>query len=165
MAYLFFFDKQGHRGLSPEAPQAMRTHVGDTFAEWISHSAHFTMNPLPLAEGWHHVVMVLEWCRHQSRTEFQPQAVQSLAMSEWDSTPQFVGSAPLSAMRVGPADESGGVCGNRTALTRPLRRLSKAKPISKGGNSSPSSPDWVGADSDEYLTVSEAAGGQSRRRR
>ena len=47
MAYLFFFDKQGHRGLSLEATQALRTHVGDAFTEWISRSAHFAVNPLP----------------------------------------------------------------------------------------------------------------------
>ena len=63
MAYLFF-DKQGHRELSLEAAQAMRTYVGDMFAEWIFHSAHFAMIPLPLAEGWCHAVMVSEQCRH-----------------------------------------------------------------------------------------------------
>ena len=38
----------------------MQTDVGETFAEWISHSAHFAMKPLPLVEGWHHVVMASE---------------------------------------------------------------------------------------------------------
>ena len=83
-----FFNKQGCRGLSLKATRAMRTHVGDAFAEWISHSAHFTVNPLPLLEGWHHAVVASEWHRHQLRTKFQPQAIQSLATSKSDSTPQ-----------------------------------------------------------------------------
>ena len=52
MAYLFFFNKQGHQELTYEAAQAIRAHVGEAFAEWISCSAHFTVNPLPLVEGW-----------------------------------------------------------------------------------------------------------------
>ena len=52
MAYLFFFGKQGCRGLAFDAAQIIRTHVGEVFAEWISHSAHFAVIPLPLAEGW-----------------------------------------------------------------------------------------------------------------
>ena len=51
MAYLFFFDKHGHRGLKYDAAQALRTHVVEAFSEWISCSAHFTVIPLPLAEG------------------------------------------------------------------------------------------------------------------
>ena len=50
-AYLFF-NKQGHRGLKHDAAQALRTHVAEAFSEWISHSAHFTVIPLPLAESW-----------------------------------------------------------------------------------------------------------------
>ena len=33
--YLFFFDKQGHKGLTFEAAQSMRAHMGEAFAEWI----------------------------------------------------------------------------------------------------------------------------------
>ena len=52
MAYLFFFDKQGCRGLTFYTTQTLRTHVGEAFAEWISHSAHFDVIPLLLVEGW-----------------------------------------------------------------------------------------------------------------
>ena len=86
-------------------------------------------------------------------------------MSKSNSTPPLVGSAPPSAMRVGPTDKAGGVCGNRIASTRPHGRPPKAKPIREGGNSPPSSPDQGGADSDGYSTVSEAVSGQCRRRR
>ena len=50
-AYLLFFNKQGHKGLTLKAAQTLRTHVGEAFTEWISHSAHFVVILLPLAEG------------------------------------------------------------------------------------------------------------------
>ena len=82
MAYLFF-NKQGRCSLIHEAAQAMQAHVREAFAEWISHSAHFAVNPLPLAEGWCHVV------KHQSdegaRAECQGLAINALALSESDS--------------------------------------------------------------------------------
>ena len=55
-AYLFFFNKQGCKGLALEAAQTLRNHMGEVFTEWISHSAHFTVILLPLAEGWHWAV-------------------------------------------------------------------------------------------------------------
>ena len=61
MAYLFFYNKQGLSGLSHETARAIQTHVLETFAEWISCSAHFAVNPLPLAEGWHHMVTPMKW--------------------------------------------------------------------------------------------------------
>ena len=51
-AYLFFYEKQGHRGLGHDAMDAVRTHVEEAFSEWISHSAHFTISHLPLREAW-----------------------------------------------------------------------------------------------------------------
>ena len=51
-AYLFFYNKQGHRGLGQNAADAVRTHVEEAFSEWISHSAHFNMSLLPLMEAW-----------------------------------------------------------------------------------------------------------------
>ena len=51
-AYLFFYDKQGHRGLGQDATHAVQTHVEEAFSEWISHSAHFTISLFPLMEVW-----------------------------------------------------------------------------------------------------------------
>ena len=51
-AYLFFYDKQGHRGLGQDTAHAIETHVEETFSEWISHSAHFAISLLPLVEAW-----------------------------------------------------------------------------------------------------------------
>ena len=51
-AYLFFYDKQGHRGLKQDVTENLQTHVAEAFSEWISQSAHFVVILLPLAEGW-----------------------------------------------------------------------------------------------------------------
>ena len=70
MAYLFFFDKQGHRGLKYDATQALRMHVAEVFSEWISHSAHFAVIPLPLMEGWCQAVATSERHWQRSRVEY-----------------------------------------------------------------------------------------------
>ena len=51
-AYLFFYDKQGHRGLGQDTTCVIRAHMEEAFSEWISHSAHFTISLLPLVEAW-----------------------------------------------------------------------------------------------------------------
>ena len=51
MANLFLFNNQGRRKLAFDATQTLRTHVGEVFAEWISHSVHFAVIPLPLVKG------------------------------------------------------------------------------------------------------------------
>ena len=66
IAYLFFFDKQVRHGLMHEATQAMQAHVREAFMGWISCSAHFAVNPLPLVEGWHCMVAASEQYRHWS---------------------------------------------------------------------------------------------------
>ena len=60
MAYLFFFDNQGHRGLKDDATQALRKHMVEAFLEWISCSAHFAIIPLPLVDGWCQAVAASE---------------------------------------------------------------------------------------------------------
>ena len=52
IAYLFFYDKQGHQGLGQDAMDAVWTHVEEAFSEWISCSAHFTISLFPLMEVW-----------------------------------------------------------------------------------------------------------------
>ena len=87
MAYLFFFDKQGCRGLKYDATPALRTPVVEAFSEWISCSAHFSIIPLPLTEGWHWAVATSERCQQRSRVEYQDHPMQNLISSELDSTP------------------------------------------------------------------------------
>ena len=42
-AYLFFYDKQGCRGLKQDATETLQTHVAEAFSEWISCPAHFVI--------------------------------------------------------------------------------------------------------------------------
>ena len=51
-AYLFFYDKQGCRGLGQDTVYAIWAYVEDTFSGWISCSTHFTISLLPLMEVW-----------------------------------------------------------------------------------------------------------------
>ena len=65
LAYLFFYDRHGHQGLTKEAALAICSHLADTFAEWIGRSAHFEVVPLPLDEGCHCAPSAQERCRQQ----------------------------------------------------------------------------------------------------
>ena len=65
-AYLFFYDKQDHRGLEQDAMDAIQTHVEEAFLESISCSAHFNISLLPLMEAWQQSITAsimhqLEW--------------------------------------------------------------------------------------------------------
>ena len=51
-AYLFFYDKQGHRGLGQDTTYAIHTHMEEAFSGRISNSTHFTSSLLPLMEVW-----------------------------------------------------------------------------------------------------------------
>ena len=51
-AYLFFYDKQGCRGLRQDTVHAIRTRMEEAFSEWILRSAHFTISLFPLMEAW-----------------------------------------------------------------------------------------------------------------
>ena len=82
--------------------------MGKAFAEWISHSVYFAVNPIPLAEGWCHAMVASEQHRHWSQAEYPVRLVLNLASSELDSIPLFVGSPP-STVRTGPAEDIG--CG------------------------------------------------------
>ena len=68
-AYLFFYDKQGHRGLEQDAADAVWTHVEEAFSEWISCSTHFTISLLPLMEAWQQSVAASDCQRLRSQAE------------------------------------------------------------------------------------------------
>ena len=124
-AYLFFFDKQGHRGLKYDAAQALRTHMVDAFSEWISHSAHFAVIPLPLVEGWHRAVATSERCQQRSRVEYQDHPMHNLISSESDSAPHLVGSASTSMAHLGQTEETGGGHTPRAPNSQPRGRPPK----------------------------------------
>ena len=89
------FLTNSHQGPTLEATHAMRVHVGEVFSEWISHSAHFAVNPIPLAKGWHYAMAASDRNRQQSRVKYPGRPGPNLASSELDSNPELVGSAPL----------------------------------------------------------------------
>ena len=68
-AYLFFYDKQGRHSLRWDTMHTIRTHMEEAFSEWISRSAHFTINPLPLREAWRCAAIALDWRRLRGRVE------------------------------------------------------------------------------------------------
>ena len=82
--------------------------MGEVFAEWISHSVHFAVIPLPLAEGWHWAVAMSEQCHQRSRVEYQGCPMMNLISSESDSTLQLVGNTPPPVEEMSPAEEAGG---------------------------------------------------------
>ena len=108
MAYLFFYNKQGHWGLKQDSTETLQAHVAEAFSECISHSAHFVVILLPLAEGWWRAMAAsYRWCQ-RSRTEYSDCPVLCMVSSEPDSTLPLVGSAPPSTAWMGQIKERGG---------------------------------------------------------
>ena len=107
VAYLFFLD---YRGLKHDASQTFRMHVVEAFSEWIFHSTHFAVIPLPLAEGWLQAVATSERHWQRSRVEHPDCPMHNLISSKSDSTLQLVGSAPTSMTCLGQTEETGGGC-------------------------------------------------------
>ena len=160
MAYLFFFDKQGRHSLMHEAIWAMQAHVGEAFAEWISHSAQFAVNPLPLAEGLCCMVVASDRHRHQLWADCPGPVIPTLASTESNSALQLVGSAPPSTTRLGSTEDNGGNKSARSTTARLWGRPPKVPLMVRGGGNSPPYSSKLGeADSDGYSMVSEAPGG------
>ena len=72
LAYLFFYDRHGCRGLTKEAALAICSHIAEAFAECIGRSAHFDAVPLLLDEGCQHATAAQEKHRQHIRTQEQP---------------------------------------------------------------------------------------------
>ena len=60
IAYLFFYDRHGHDGLTKEAALAICSHLADAFVEWIGRSVHSKVVPLLLEEGCYLATAVQE---------------------------------------------------------------------------------------------------------
>ena len=97
-------------------------YVVETFSEWISHSFHFTVILLRLAEGWHWAVATSERCQQRSRVKFQDCPMHNLISSELDSALQLVGSTPTSMARLGQTKETGAGCTPRAPISQPRGR-------------------------------------------
>ena len=104
-AYLFFYDKQGRRGLGQDAMNAVRTHMEKAFSECISHSSHFNISLLPLMETWWWSVAAFDHRRLRSRAENFAHNTPVGAAQEPDSSSQLVGSAPQQAGRASGVGE------------------------------------------------------------
>ena len=166
MVYLFFSDKQGHRGLTSDTTQALWMHVAEVFSEWISSSAYFVIIPLPLVEGWWQPVAALDRHCHRSRVEYPDHPVPNLISSKSDSMPLLVGSALPSAAWMGQTEETGGGHTPKVPTSWPRGRPPKTCPVKDGtGNSLPSSPERDGTDSDRYSMENEAQSTHHHRRR
>ena len=98
-AYLFFYNKQGYRGLGQDAADAVRTHVEEVFSEWILHSAHFNISLLLLMEVWWWSVAASDCRRLRSWVENSAHNTPVGVARESDSSSQLVGSAPQQAGR------------------------------------------------------------------
>ena len=98
-AYLFFYDKQGRRGLGQDTADAVQAHVEEAFLEWILCSAHFNISLLPLMEAWQQSVAASNHRRLRSRAENSAHNMPVGVAWESDSSSQLVGSAPQQAKR------------------------------------------------------------------
>ena len=95
LAYLFFYERHGHQGLTKEAALAMCSHLADTFAEWIGRSAHSEAVPLLLEEGCCCTTAAQERCRQHIQTLEQPSLPIHMAGSASSgSSQQLVGRVP-----------------------------------------------------------------------
>ena len=131
-------------------------HVVEAFSEWISHSTHFTIIPLPLVEGWCQAVATSERHWQRSRAEHPVCPMHNLISSKSDSTLQLVGNAPTSMAHLGQTEETGGGCSPRAPISRPRGRHPKGHVVKDGPENSPSSsPDRGGANSDGYSTAED----------
>ena len=78
-----------------EASSAIRSHLADTFAEWIRRSMHFKVVPLLLEEECHCMTAAQERCRQQIWTQEQPSLPIHVAGSaSSESLQQLVGRVP-----------------------------------------------------------------------
>ena len=94
LAYLFFYDQHGYRGLSKEEAQAMRSHIADAFAEWIGRSAHFNVVPLLLEAGWQCTAVMQERRRQHVQPLEEPILSVHASKSTGSGSSQLVGGVP-----------------------------------------------------------------------
>ena len=166
IAYLFFYDKQGHWGLGQDAVHAVQTHVEEAFSEWISRSAHFTISLFPLMEAWWQLVAASDRRRLRGRAENPVHNIPVVAAKGSDSLSQLVGSAPQQVGRASGVEEvTEARLTTHTGVAQLCRRPLKSQCTTVGrGGLPPSSLDRGAPDSDGYSTASETAGHRHRHR-
>ena len=142
-AYLFFYDKQGHRGLGQDAMHSVWTHVEEAFSEWISCSAHYAISLLPLMEAWQQSVAAPDCRRLRGWVENPVHNIPVVAARESDFSGQLVGSAPQQDGRASEVEEvTEARLTTCTGAVQPCRRPPKSQCTTVGGGGlPPSSPD------------------------
>ena len=105
-AYLFFYDKQGHRGLGQDTAYVIWAHMKEAFSEWILRSAHFAISLLPLVEAWQWAVAASDCRRLRSWAENPAPRIPVVTAGESDSLVQLVGSTPQQAGRLTTVEET-----------------------------------------------------------
>ena len=165
-AYLFFYDRQGHHGLSQDTTCAIWAHVEEAFSEWISCSAHFAVSLLPLVEAWRWALAISDHRQLRGQAENPTPVIPVMTAGESDSSVQLVGSTPQQTGRSTTVEESADA--RPTTHAGPVcqhGRPPKSQVTIVGWGGSPaSSPDRGALDSDCYSTASKTAGHWHHRR-
>ena len=159
-AYLFFYDKQGHCGLDQDTAYVIQAHVEEAFSEWVSCSAHFAINLLPLVEAWWWAVATSNHQRLRGWAENPTPRIPVVTVGESDSSVQLMGSTPQQAGRLTTVEEMADARPTthvQTACQCRQPPKSQVTVVDRGG-SPPSSPERGALDSDGYSTASEATG-------
>ena len=93
-AYLFFYDKQGHRGLRQDTAYVIWAHMEEAFSEWISSSSHLAISLLPLVKAWWWAVAASDHQRLRGWAENLTPRIPVVTAGESDSLVQLVGVHP-----------------------------------------------------------------------
>ena len=140
IAYLFFYDKQGHRGLGQDAVDAVRIHMEEAFSEWISCSAHITISLFPLMEAWQQSVAASNCQRLRGQVENPVHNIPVVAARGSDSSGQLVGSAPQQVGRASGVEEvTEARLTTHMGAAQPCGRPLKSQCTTVGGGGSPPS--------------------------
>ena len=138
LAYLFFYNRHGHWGLTKEAALAICSHLADTFAEWIERSTHFKAVSLLLDKGCRHAMVAQERCRQHIQTQEQPSLpFHAAGTASSGSSLRLVGRAPpIPEGQDGAAEQEM----PRASVGRLCRCPTKVRltPGGRGGGSPPS---------------------------
>ena len=143
----------------------MRSHLADTFAEWIGRSAHFEVVPLLLEEGCWCVTAAQERCRQCIRTQEQPSLPIHVAGSASSgSSQQLVGRVPPIPEGQDGAAEQETPRASVGSHADAQQRQDQLQEVEGEAHCLPHQNMPGGADSDDYSTASESGGGRRHQR-
>ena len=153
LAYLFFYNRHGHGGLTKEAALATCSHLADTFAEWIGRSAHFEVVPLLLEEGHWCMTAAQEICRQCIQTQEQPSLPIHVAGSASSGSLQHLVDRVSSI----PEGQEGAAEQEmlRVSMGRPCRCPTKMRPTPGGGGEAHHLPHWNILEEQMQMTIQQ----------